>query len=84
MGLSRLWLLGPSLSMSLRGDLLFQWLNPWQVRSVGNTFVKVWPYVVSLGIISGFLREGIRWLLMRFAVRTVWSWEEGVFFGICS
>lgn len=52
-------------------------------RSVANPFVKVWPYVVSLGIIYGFLREGIRWLLMRFAVKTVWSWEEGVFFGIC-
>ena len=58
-------------------------VEPLTVRSVGNPFVKVWPYVVSLGIIYGFLREGIRWLLMRFAVRTVWSWEEGVFFGIC-
>ena len=58
-------------------------VEPLAVRSVGNPFVKVWPYVVSLGIIYGIFREGIRWLLMRFAVRTVWSWEEGVFFGIC-
>ena len=43
----------------------------------------MWPYVVLTGTIYGILREGIRWLLMRFAVRTVWSWEEGVFFGIC-
>lgn len=57
-------------------------VEPLSVRSVGNPFVKVWPYVVSLGIIYGFLREGIRWMLMRFAVRTAWSWEEGVFFGI--
>ena len=37
-------------------------VEPLAVRSVGNPFVKVWPYVVSLGIIYGFLREGIRWL----------------------
>ena len=31
-------------------------VEPLLVRSAGYPFVKVWPYVVSLGVIYGFLR----------------------------
>ena len=48
----------------------------------GN-FGKNWPYVLLHGAGYGLLREGIRWLMMRFAVKPAWSWKEGVFFGLC-
>lgn len=53
------------------------------IHWVGRPLVEALPWLISAGIIYGLLREGIRWLLMRFAVRTAWSWDEGVFFGIC-
>lgn len=56
--------------------VIFYENNPLNLRAM-------WPYIVFVGIIYGVLKEGIRWLLIRFAVRTVWSWKEGVFFGIC-